>query len=124
MAKVIETNTRLMNAKDRKKVDRELKCQTRIPETLEEAAKMWAPEHVLNMAIDAYVVRKQAAIRGMLALTGEDRMTDKQILDKMAEWKLGQRKSVDPKARAEKIKNDFAKLDPAARKAILAELRQ
>lgn len=121
MAKVIEIAARLTNGKGG--IVRELKCPTRMPETMEEAVKMFGAECVLGLFVDAFTVAKQANMRLKMAKEGDDRMTDKAILESMSEWKPGQRKAVDPAKKAEKIRADFAKLDPALRKEILSMLK-
>lgn len=120
--KTIEIVTRTMDGKGNAK--RELTCPMKLPETIEEAVKMFGAETVLSHFEDNIIIGFQANVRGKLAKDGDDRMSDKAIVESMATWKPGQRKLADPKKKAESIKAVFAKLDPATRKALLADLRQ
>lgn len=119
--KKIEITTRTMDGKGNAK--REVTLPFNEPETIEEAVKAFGAETVLSHFVDNVVIGFQANVRGKLAKEGDERMTDAQIAEAMKTWKPGQRKQVDPKKKAETIKATFAKLDPATRKALLAELR-
>lgn len=105
---------------DPKGLNRTIVVPFDLPETVQEAVKVWGEDVVLSMAVRAAVIQLQASLRAQLGLIGDKRKDDNAIRKDHADFKpeVGAEK-VSP---TEKIVRLTQKLTPEQRKALLAEL--
>ena len=100
---------------------RTLSFEIDFPETLKEMQDAWGEETVKNMATRAAVIQLQGRVRGLLKKVGDDKLSDKDVIKNIADWKPSEgRMSMTP---AEKIKAmiDKSGLDKAELLALLNE---
>lgn len=88
----------------------------KLGETVEELVKQFGEQVVVNNCRAAIIVALQGVIRGALAKNKKPA----EVAELVAKWKPGSRTPAKPPQ--EKLKEQFSKMDPETRKALLAEL--
>jgi hypothetical protein len=88
----------------------------KLGENLAELAKQFGEAVVYNNACSAIIVGLQGVIRGHLAKNKKSA----EITEAVNKWKPGSRQPAKPPQ--EKLKEQFGKMSPEERKALLAEL--
>lgn len=119
----MDITAKLLNGNDRNDVVREITVQFDMPTTLAGFVERFGEPIVVDHLVDSITIAAQAALRGMLKKTGDDRMSDAAIIKKFAEWKPGTRKAADPAKRLETMKKLAARMSKEELKAFMRDMR-
>ena len=120
MTKIVTTlKGKAKDAEGKFPVLRRFECDVALGDSLEDATKLFGGEQIFRWAVSAAKVDIQAMIRAKMS--AEKPPTDDELMKLVREWKPGAGARVR-KSKAEKIRDEFSKMTPEEKRALLAQL--